>query len=149
MGTSLARRRRRAAATAAEAGIDPLVVCGLAELAAGALSGWLYTLVVTDRDRARSLGIKSGARVRQFHLDLIALGGLTAMAGTAVPDLPRWVRWPLGIGAWTNAMSFLPLAFDPDIEKRRLYRVAVAASFVTTSTGFTGLAVTAARRRRR
>jgi hypothetical protein len=130
-------------------GVDPLVVSGLAELATGALTGWLYTLVKTDREKARALGIKSGARVRQWHLDLIALGGLTAMAGTAVPDLPGWVKWPLGIGAWTNAMSFLPLALNPDIEKRPLYRAAVGASFVATSVGFTGLALTAARRRRR
>ncbi|MGO9488884.1 MAG: hypothetical protein ACLQBB_07635 [Solirubrobacteraceae bacterium] len=129
--------------------MDPLVVSGLAELATGALAGWLYTLVKTDGEKARALGIKSGARVRQWHLDLIALGGLTAMAGTAVPDLPGWVKWPLGIGAWTNAMSFLPLALDPDVEERRVYRAAVGASFVTTSVGFTGLAVTAARRRRR
>jgi hypothetical protein len=113
------------------------------------LTGWIYTLVKSDPERARALGIRSGGRVRQWHLDLIALGGLTATAGTAVPDLPSWVRWPLGVGAWTNAMSFLPLALDPSIEKRPLYRAAVGASFVTTSVGFTGLAVTAARRRRR
>ncbi len=129
--------------------VDPLVVSGLAELATGALTGWLYTLVKTDPEQARALGIKSGARVRQWHLDLIALGGLTAMAGTAVPDLPRWVKWPLGIGAWTNAMSFLPLALDPDVERRQLYRAAVGASFIATSVGFTGLALTAARRRQR
>jgi hypothetical protein len=133
----------------AQDGVDPLVVSGLAELATGALTGWLYALVKTDSEKARSFGIKSGARVRQWHLDLIALGGLTAMAGTAVPDLPRWVKWPLGIGAWTNAMSFLPLALDPDIEQRQVYRAAVGASFVTTSVGFTGLALTAARRCRR
>ena len=133
----------------AQSGVDPLVVSGLVELATGALTGWLYTLVKTDREKARALGIKSGARVRQWHLDLIALGGLTAMAGTAVPDLPRWVKWPLGIGAWTNAMSFLPLALDPEIEQRELYRAAVGASFVTTSAGFTGLALTAVRRRQR
>src|SRR3954465_547182 len=132
-----------------QSGVDPLVVSGLTELATGALTGWLYALVKTDREKARALGIKSGARVRQWHLDLIALGGLTAMAGTAVPDLPRWVKWPLGVGAWTNAMSFLPLALDPAVEERRLYRAAVGASFVTTSVGFTGLAVTAVRRRRR
>jgi hypothetical protein len=132
-----------------QGGVDPLVVSGLVELATGALTGWLYTLVKTDHDKARALGIKSGARVRQWHLDLIALGGLTAMAGTAVPDLPWWVKWPLGIGAWSNAMSFLPLAFDPEIEQRELYRAAVGASFVTTSVGFTGLALTAARRRQR
>jgi len=142
MGTIVRRRARRA-----DAGVDPLVVSGLTELAAGALSGWLYTLVIVDRERARALGIKSGARVRQLHLDLIALGGLTAMAGTAVPDLPRWVRWPLGVGAWTNATSFLPLAFEPELKERRSYRAAVGASFVATSVGFTGLALTAARRR--
>lgn len=124
------------------------MVSGLTELAAGALSGWIYTLVKADQDKARALGIRSGARIRQWHLDLIALGGLTAMAGTAVPDLPRWVRWPLGIGAWTNAMSFLPLAFQPEVEQRPAYRAAVGTSFVLTSAGFTGLAVTAARRRR-
>jgi hypothetical protein len=136
-------------ASRAQDGVDPIVVSGLAELATGALTGWLYTLVQTDREKARALGIKSGARVRQWHLDLIALGGLTAMAGTAVPDLPGWVKWPLGVGAWTNAMSFLPLALDPNIEQRQPYRVAVGASFLATSVGFTGLAITAARRRRR
>jgi hypothetical protein len=44
-------------------------------------------------------------------------------------------------------MSFLPLALNPDIEERLPYRVAVGASFVSTSVGFTGLALTAARRR--
>lgn len=127
--------------------IDPLVVSGLTELAAGALSGWLYTLVRTDHEKARALGIKSSARIRQWHLDMAALGGLTAMAGTAVPDLPRWVRLPLGVGAWTNAMAFLPLAFDPGVEDMPAYRAAVGASFVATSVGFTGLALTAARRR--
>ena len=34
----------------AGAAVDPLVVSGLTEVAAGALSGWLYALVITDRD---------------------------------------------------------------------------------------------------
>jgi hypothetical protein len=130
-------------------GVDPLVVSGFVELAAGALTGWLYTLVKTDPEKARALGIKSGPRVRQWHLDLIALGGLTAMAGTALPDLPGWVSWPLGVGAWTNAMSFLPLALEPTVEQHPLYRAAVGGSFLSTSVGFTGLALTAVRRRKR
>jgi hypothetical protein len=130
-------------------GIDPLVVSGFVELATGVLTGWLYTLVKTDPERGRAVGIKSVSRVRQWHLDLIALGGLTAMAGTALPDLPHWVRWPLGVGAWTNAMSFLPLALEPAVEEHPLYRAAVGASFLTTSIGFTGVAVTAVRRRKR
>ncbi len=142
-------KRHRASTRQAHAPVDPLVVSGLTELAAGALSGWLYTLVKADREKASALGITSSARIRQWHLDLVALGGLTAMAGTAVPDLPRWVRYPLGVGAWTNAMSFLPLAFDPEVEQHPAYRTAVGASFVCTSLGFTGLALTAARRRRR
>jgi hypothetical protein len=119
------------------------------ELAAGALSGWLYALVKADPEKASAVGIRSGDRIRQWHLDLIALGGLTALAATAVPDLPRPVKVPLGIGAWTNAMSFLPLAFQPELERQSAYRAAVGASFATTSVGFTGLALTAASRRRK
>jgi hypothetical protein len=74
------------------------------------------------------------------------LGGLTAMAGTAVPDLPRAVAVPLGVGAWTNAMMFLPLAFAPHVDESPVYKAVAATSFVATSVGFTGLAVTAARR---
>lgn len=127
--------------------LDPLVVSGFAEVAAGALTGWLYTVAKYDKDRARAIGVKSAERVKQLHLDLIMLGGLTALAGTAVRDIPPWVRWPLGIGAWTNATAFLPLAFAPGTVKNPVYRAAVGASFVSTSVGFTGLAVTAARRR--
>src|SRR5947199_10359080 len=115
--------------------VDPLVLSGLIELASGALSGWVYTLAKADPDKARAIGIKSAARVRQWHLDLIALGGLTAMGGTAVPDLPRWVKLPLGIGAWTNAMLFLPLAFSPGLDRRLLYRAAGGTSFGITSVG--------------
>jgi len=128
--------------------LEGLVVSGFTELAVGALSGWLYALVKSDPRRARALGIKSGGRIRQWHLDLIALGGLTAMVGSVLPDLPGWARWPLGVGSWTNAMSFLPLALDPSIEDLAGYRAAVGVSFVLTSIGFTGAALTAIKRRR-
>ena len=36
-------------------GVDPLVVSGFVELAAGALTGWLYTLVKTDPKRRERL----------------------------------------------------------------------------------------------
>ena len=125
-----------------------LVLSGLAEVAAGALAGWPYTLVRQDPEAARRLGIKSGARIRQWHLDLAMLGGLTIAVGTAVPDPPRWAALPLGIGAWTNAMSFLPLAFAPEVDKHPVYRAIAGASFISTSVGFVGMALTAARRRR-
>jgi hypothetical protein len=127
-----------------------LVVSGLAEVALGALAGWPYTLVRQDPEAARRLlGIRSAARVRQWHLDLAMLGGLTVAIGTAVPDAPKWATIPLGVGAWTNAMSFLPLVFNPEADKSPVYKAAAGASFVATSVGFVGMAIAGARARRR
>lgn len=123
-----------------------LVVSGLGELALGALSGWPYALVVSDPERARELGIRSGARMRQWHLDLIALGGLNVLVGTAVPDLPRSVAVPLGIGAWTNANTFGVLVFRPELKDHPAYRTAAGASFAAVSWGFTALAALSAKR---
>lgn len=124
-----------------------LVVSGLLEVAAGALAGWPYTLVRQDPEAARRIGIRSGARIRQWHLDLAMLGGLTVAVGSAVPDPPKWAAVPLGVGAWTNAMAFLPLAFAPEVDEHPVYRAAAGASFVATSIGFAGMAATALRRR--
>jgi hypothetical protein len=127
---------------------EALVLSGLTELALGALTGWPYALVISDAERARRLGIRSGARMRQWHLDLIALGGLSVLAGVAVPDLPRRVAAPLAVGAWTNANAFGVLVVGPDAKDHPAYRAAVGASFVTATWGFVGLALVAARRAR-
>lgn len=127
---------------------DALVVSGLSELALGALSGWVYTAAVKRPDLLRKVGITSPKRIRQWHLDLGMLGAYTVVCGLAVPDAPRFVAVALGVGAWTNAMSFLPLAFSEDLMDRPVYLVPVVGSFVATSVGFTGMAVTAWRRRR-
>ena len=66
---------------------DMLVLSGLTELATGALTGWPYALAINDADKARKLGVRSVPRLRQWHLDLIALGSLSVLIGTAVPDL--------------------------------------------------------------
>jgi hypothetical protein len=124
----------------ASAEVDGLVLSGLAELALGALTGWPYALAISDPERARALGIRSTARMRQWHLDLIALGGLSVLAGTALPGMPARVKWPLGVGAWTNAMSFGVLVAAPDLKDHPAYRAGVIASFITTSTGFVGMA---------
>lgn len=123
-----------------EAPIDGLVLSGLAELALGALTGWPYAIAIADPARARSLGIRSTARMRQWHLDLIALGGLTVLAGTAIPEMPARVKWPLGIGAWTNAMSFGVLVAAPELKDHPVYRAGVIGSFIATSGGFLGMA---------
>ena len=120
-----------------------LLASGLTELAAGALTGWVYTFARTQPERARAVGIASTPRIRQWHLDLAMLGTATVACATAVPDAPKPVAAALGVGAWTNAMLFLPLAFKPDADETRSFRAAAAASFMATSVGFTGMAATA------
>jgi hypothetical protein len=123
--------------------IDGLVVAGVTELALGALTGWPMAVAVSRPEDLPKLGIQSRARLRQWHLDLIMLGALTAAAPTFVPDLPRKVALPLAVGAWTNANAFGVLAFRPDLIDHRLYKAGVGASFISTSVGFTGLAAVA------
>lgn len=125
-----------------------LILSGLVELAAGALTGWPYALAISDPERAGQLGIRSTSRMRQWHLDLVALGGLAALVGTAVPDLPRRVAWPLAAGCWTNANAFGLLVFRPTAKNNPAYRAAVLGSFAAVSWGFTSLAALALRRNR-
>ena len=125
-----------------------LVTSGVIELAAGALSGWIFAAVRYDGDGARKLRIKSPARIRQWHLDLIALGTGTVALGLAVPNAPRAIQRALAGGAWTNAMMFLPLAYRPELLQHPVYRALGFASFISTSVGFTGMAVSAVFRRR-
>ena len=139
--------RRR---TAAHPGPPSLLLTsGVAELAAGALTGWVYTFAKTQPERARDVGIVSTARIRQWHLDLAMLGTATVALAVAVPDAPRPVAAALGAGAWANAMFFLPLAFKPDLERHPAFLAGVVTSFVATSVGFSGMAATVIARRRR
>ncbi len=120
--------------------VNGLMVCGLVELALGSLTGWPYAIAISDPERARAIGIRSTPRLRQWHLDLIMLGGLTVLAAGSIPDPPRRVAWPLGTGAWTNAMAFGVLVVRPELKDHPAYRAAVIGSFLATSTGFVGLA---------
>ena len=126
-----------------------LLASGFVEVALGAATGWPYALAIADPERARAIGIRSTARMRQWHLDLIALGGLSALAATSLPDLPRGIAYPLAAGAWTNANAFGVLVVRPDLKDHPVYRAGVAASFVTTTWGFAGLALVATRGLRR
>lgn len=126
---------------------ETLLASGLIELALGALTGWPYALAIDDPDAARRLGIRSVGRLRQWHLDLIALGGLTVLIASAVPDLPRRVAWPLALGAWTNASAFGVLALRPELKEHPLYKASAIASFVTVSWGTCGLAAVGVKRR--
>lgn len=125
-----------------------LVTAGLTELAASALSGWVYTLCRQQPEVARRLGIQRVNRIKQWHLDLAMLGTASVAVGLAVPDAPPVARRALGVGAWTNAMAFLPLAFRPDLDEHPAYAAAAAASFTATTVGFCGAALAAVRARR-
>jgi hypothetical protein len=103
-------------------------------------------LSVTRPDDLGRIGIRSGARLRQWHLDLIMLGGLTAASSRLVPDPPAAVALPLAIGAWTNANAFGVLAFRPELDAHALYKAGVFVSFACTSWGFSGLAAVAWKR---
>lgn len=73
-------------------------------------------------------------------------GTLVTATGAALPRLPRAVVVPLAVGCWTNALAFAPLAITPSIEKSPAFRVAVTASFVTTSLSWVAVAAIAVRR---
>src|SRR6476646_10318779 len=135
-------RSRRAASPP----VNGLVVAGLTELALGALTGWPMSLSVARPADLEKIGIRSGARLRQWHLDLIMLGGLTAASSRFVPDPPAAVAVPLAVGAWTNANAFGVLAFRPELKDHPVYKAGVIASFISTSWGFTGLASVAWKR---
>lgn len=120
-----------------------LVVSGLTEVAVGALLGWPYAAAISSQTGRLPLGIRSAARLRQWHLDLVSLGTLTALAGVAVPNAPVGVAWPLAVGAWTNASAFGVLAFRPELHEHPAYRAGVACSFALTSWGVTALAARA------
>lgn len=126
-----------------------MLVSGLTELAVGAMTGWPMALATEDPERARAAGIRSTARLRQWHLDLIALGALNILVSMAVPDLPRRVAYPLTLGTWTNANLFGVLVFAPGAKESPAYKGGAVVSFVATSWGFTGAAATAALRMRR
>ena len=77
------------------------------------------------------------------------LGSATVACANAIPHPPPLVARALGIGAWTNAMAFLPLAFKPDLAEHPAYRAAALGSFCATTVGFCGMAATVLARRRR
>jgi hypothetical protein len=138
--------RRPSAPNTTRTPISGLVASGLAQVAAGALTGFPYAVANYRPEVLPRLGVQAPRRIRQLHLDLIIMGGLVTAAGTALPRLPRAVAIPLAVGCWTNALAFAPPAFMPSIERARPYRAAVAASFVTTTAGWIAVATIATRR---
>jgi len=113
--------------------MDWVVRIGLIELAIGGLLGW--AMVVRDErpEWLRRIGVVAPQRIRQVHLDYVMMGLILVAVGLAVPDLPTAVAAALVFGTFVNPFLFVPLAFDPDAEKRLWYRVVAVVSFLAMS----------------
>jgi hypothetical protein len=113
--------------------MDWVVRIGLVELAIGGLLGW--AMVVRDErpEWLRRIGVVAPQRIRQVHLDYVMMGLILIAVGLAVPDLPTAVAVALVFGTFVNPFLFVPLAFEPDVEKRLWYRALAVVSFLAMS----------------
>ena len=69
------------------------------------------------------------------------MGLILIGVGLAVPDLPTAVAVALVFGTVVNPFLFVPLAFDPDVEKRLWYRALAVVSFLGVSGGLVVAAI--------
>ena len=63
----------------------------------------------------------------------VMMGQILIGVGLAVPDLPTAVAAALVFGTFVNPLLFVPLAFDPDVDKRLWYRALAVLSFLAVS----------------
>ena len=113
----------------AAAEVSWIVKVGAVELALGALSGWIVWLS-TDTKVLRRIGVKQPRRILQAHIDLIIMSLILIAVGLAAPDFPAPWSIFLVIGAFSNALSFVPLAF---YERKPKDALAIGWQIVTFS----------------
>lgn len=121
--------------------MDWVVQIGLIELALGGLLGWAMTIRQEKPEWIKRVGIVAPQRIRQVHLDYVMMGLILIGVGLAVPDLPAAIAAGLVFGTAVNPFLFVPLAFDPDVEKRLWYRLLAVVSFVGVSGGLVAAAI--------
>jgi hypothetical protein len=121
--------------------MDWVIRIGLIELAVGGLLGW--AMVVRDErpEWLRRIGVVAPQRIRQVHLDYMMMGLILIGVGLAVPDLPAAVAAALVFGTIVNPFLFVPLAFEPDVDKRLWYRTLAVVSFIGVSGGLVVAAI--------
>jgi hydroxylaminobenzene mutase len=115
--------------------VDWLVQVGLVELALGGLLGWAMVVREERPQWLKRIGVVAPQRIRQVHLDYVMMGLILIGVGLAVPSLPTWTGVALAFGTAVNPFLFVPLAFDPDAERRGWYRALATVSFVAVSGG--------------
>ena len=118
-----------------------VVRIGLIELALGGLLGWAMVVREEKREWLQRIGIVAPQRIRQVHLDYVMMGLILIAVGLAVPDLPSVVAAALVFGTFVNPLLFVPLAFDPEVDKRLWYRALAVVSFFGVSGGLVVAAV--------
>lgn len=121
--------------------MDWLVQIGLIELALGGLLGWAMVIREERREWLTRIGIVAPQRIRQVHLDYVMMGLILIGVGLAVPDLPTAIAVALAFGTFVNPFLFVPLAFNPEVEKRLWYRVLAVISFIAVSGGLVVAAI--------
>jgi hypothetical protein len=121
--------------------MDWVVRVGLVELALGGLLGWAMVVREERPEWLRRIGVVAPARIRQVHLDYVMMGLILIGVGLAVPDLPTAVAAWLVFGTLVNPFLFVPLAFDPAVEKRPWYRALAVVSFLGVSVGLVVAAI--------
>jgi hydroxylaminobenzene mutase len=121
--------------------MDWVVRIGLIELAIGGLLGWAMVVREDRPEWLARIGVVAPHRIRQVHLDYVMMGLILIGVGLAVPDLPTAIAVALVFGTFVNPFLFVPLAFDPALEKRGWYRVLAAVSFIGTSGGLVCAAI--------
>jgi hydroxylaminobenzene mutase len=105
----------------------------LIELALGGLLGWAMVVREEKPGWLRRIGVVAPQRIRQVHLDYVMMGLILIGVGLAVPSLPTAVAVALVFGTAVNPLLFVPLAFDPDVERRAWYRLLAMISFLAVS----------------
>jgi hydroxylaminobenzene mutase len=121
--------------------VDWVVQIGLVELALGGLLGWAMVIRQEKPEWIKRAGIVAPQRIRQVHLDYVMMGLILIGVGLAVPDLPAGIAAALVFGTAVNPFLFVPLAFDPDVDKRLWYRLLAVVSFVGVSGGLVAAAI--------
>jgi hypothetical protein len=121
--------------------VDWVIRVGLVELAIGGLLGWAMVLRQEMPGVLRRIGVVAPQRIRQVHLDYVMMGLILIGVGLAVPRLPTAIAIALAFGTAVNPFLFVPLAFDPEVEKRLWYRSLAVVSFLGVSGGLVAAAI--------
>jgi len=121
--------------------MDWVVQIGLIELAIGGLLGWAMVVREEKPDWLVRIGVVAPHRIRQVHLDYVMMGLILIGAGLAIPSLPTAIAVALVFGTAVNPLLFVPLAFDPEVEKRLWYRALSVVSFIGVSGGLVAAAI--------